>query len=109
MKGVVYVAMGFTGPPADQAAANKELNEVVDTWVGHFLKGKFVGGDTLCIADFKAVTFLFASMQPCVETKLGYKASDRVKKRIASFSEHSTLTRKLSTARTKSYVPPLLA
>jgi len=85
MKGVVYAAMGFAGPPADQAVANKELNEVVDTWVGHFLKGKFVGGDTLCIADFKAVTFLFASMQPGIETKLGYKASDRVKKYCEDF------------------------
>jgi len=76
---VVYVTMGFSGPPADQDAANKAYTEALDVWATLFLKGKFVTGDKISIADFKAVPFLFAAMQPGVEKKTGFKVADRIK------------------------------
>ena len=55
----VQPPLGQDVAPADQGAANDKLNAVVDAWLDTFVKGKkFVGGDALTIADFKAVPFL---------------------------------------------------
>lgn len=82
---VVYPLMGFAGPTEDPAKAATELSEMLGTWVEHFLKGKFVNGNALSIADFKAAPFLFALTQPGIEAKAGSKASDRVKKYVEDF------------------------
>jgi len=83
---VVYVVMGFKEASGDQAAANKAYGDVLDTWASHFLKrGKFVCGDKVTIADFKAVPFIFAAMQPGIEKKTGFKPSDRVRKYVEDF------------------------
>jgi hypothetical protein len=55
--------------------------------VNLFVKGKFVNGDSLSIADFKAVPFIFACMQPAVETKSGFKVSDAAKTYVNNFLE----------------------
>jgi len=81
----VYVVLGFHSPPADQKAANQAYNESLDTWVKHFLKGKFVCGNKLTIADFKAVPFLIAAMQPACEAKIGLTVPDRVKQYVEDF------------------------
>jgi len=83
--GVFYPVFGFSGPPADQAKANTEATEVLDKWMKHFVKGKFVNGDTLSIADFKAVPFLFCLMQPVIESKTGFKLSDAAKEYVNRF------------------------
>jgi len=82
---VVYPLMGFADAPEDPAKAATELSEMLGTWVAHFLKGKFVNGDALSIADFKAGPFLFALVQPGIEAKAGFKASDRVKQYVQDF------------------------
>merc|ERR1719506_711123 len=83
---VVYPVCGFSGPTADQAKANKELEEATSTFAAHFLKGKFVGGDKLTIADFKIAPFFFAMTQPGIEKKTGFKPSERVTKYVADFT-----------------------
>eukprot|EP00443_Scrippsiella_acuminata_P037564 CAMPEP_0115204178 /NCGR_PEP_ID=MMETSP0270-20121206/19027_1 /TAXON_ID=71861 /ORGANISM="Scrippsiella trochoidea, Strain CCMP3099" /LENGTH=640 /DNA_ID=CAMNT_0002617653 /DNA_START=56 /DNA_END=1974 /DNA_ORIENTATION=- len=83
----IYVVFEFAKAPADQAAANKTYTEKLDTWVAHFLKGKFVGGNELTIADFKAVPLLIAAMQPAVEAKIGLTVSDRVKQYVKDFCD----------------------
>lgn len=83
--GVFYPVFGFAAAPADQAKANKEASEMLDTWMKHFVKGKFVNGDRLSIADFKAVTFIFALMQPVVERKTGFEVSDVAKAYVYNF------------------------
>lgn len=56
---VVYVRCGFKPAPADQAAACESLNKIIGTWLSTFLAdGKFVCGEQLTIADFRAVPFL---------------------------------------------------
>jgi len=82
---VVYPVMGFGAPPEDQEAENKKYKDAMDTWAGHFLKGKFVCGDQLTAADFQAVPFLFAAIQPVVEAKTKFVASDRIKKYCEDF------------------------
>jgi len=83
--GVFYPVFGFAGPPEDQAKANTEAAELLDKWMKHFVKGKFVNGDTLSIADFKVVPFLFALMQPVIESKTGFKLSDAAKEYVDRF------------------------
>lgn len=95
---VVYPLMGFSGPTDDPAKAASELTEILDTWVAHFLKGKFVNGDALSIADFKAGPFLFALVQPGIEAKAGFKASDRVKKYVEDFVAASPASAMLNEA-----------
>jgi len=85
--GVFYSVFEFAGAPEDQSKANEEASAAVDTWMKHFIKGKFVNGDKVSIADFKAVTFLFAAMQPAVEMKTGFKLADRAKQYVECFIE----------------------
>jgi len=82
---VIYPVFGFGAAPADQAKANEEASLMVDTWMKHFVKGKFVNGDSLSIADFKAVPFFFACMQPSVESKSGFTLSDAAKQYTERF------------------------
>jgi len=82
---LIYPVLGFAGPAEDKEKALKEANEAVDTWVKHFLKGKFVNGDKISIADFKAVPFFFYLMQPVMEEKTGFKLSDTVKTYVNNF------------------------
>lgn len=81
----VYVVFGFASAPKDQEAANKQYSESLDTWAALFLKGKFVCGEKLSIADFKAVPFLIAAMQPVVEAKIGLTVPDRIKQYVNDF------------------------
>lgn len=83
--GVIYPVFGFAAAPADQTKANEEATEMLDTWMKHFVKGKFVNGECLSIADFKAVPFIFALMQPAIESKTGFKVSDAAKKYVDDF------------------------
>merc|ERR1719446_817336 len=84
---IFYIPFEFAQAPADhdQAKANQAATEVVDTWVKHFITGKFVCGDEICIADFKAVPFFWALMQPGIEEKTGFKLSDRAKQYTEDF------------------------
>jgi glutathione S-transferase len=83
--GVIYPIFGFSGPVEDQAKANKEATEMLDCWINHFVKGKFVNGDKLSIADFKAAPFIFAAMQPVIKAKAGFEVSDKAKTYVENF------------------------
>jgi len=68
----VYVVLGFAGPPEDQLAANKAYIEACAKWLDLFVgDAKFCGGDTPSIADYKAVPFFYAAIQPAMEKKIG--------------------------------------
>merc|ERR1712086_63877 len=58
---------------------------MLDIWMKHFVKGKFVNGDSVSIADFKAVPLIFASMQPAIKTKIGFEVSDAAKEYVQRF------------------------
>jgi len=82
---VVYPVMGFGPPPEDQAAANKKLAEETATWFKDHVQGKFVMGNQLSIADFKAIPFLFSQVQPNVKRNSGFTAAARVAKYCEDF------------------------
>lgn len=83
---IVYPLMGFAKAPDDQDQANKELSEILETWTNTFLnRGKFVLGDSLSIADFKAAPFCFALIQPAIESKQKFTASGKVKQYALDF------------------------
>lgn len=86
-KDIVYPVLGFAPAPEDQAAANKAYTEVLEMWATHFLKGKFVVGDKLTIADFKAVSYLFPSSLPGVHSKVGFKLPDRLMQYVDDFCD----------------------
>ena len=50
---VVYVVDGFEEPPDDQAAATTAYMAALEKWGKTFLKGVYVLGDKLSIADYK--------------------------------------------------------
>lgn len=76
---VVYPVMGFAEPPADQTAANDELLESMEAFEKAFLgRGKFVCGDQLSIADYKALPLLYSIHQPVVIAKTGFKLPHRI-------------------------------
>jgi len=71
-KDTVYVVLGFAGPPEDQAAANKAYVEACTKWLATFVgDAKFCGGDTPTIADYKAVPFFYAAVQPAMKKLIG--------------------------------------
>ena len=56
----------------------------MDKWGKTFLKGKFVLGDKLSIADFKAVPYLWAAI--CCEPKVdGLKVPAQIKEYVDAF------------------------
>ena len=50
---VVYVVIGFSAPPDDQAAATTAYMAALEKWGKTFLKGTYVLGDKLSIAEYK--------------------------------------------------------
>tara|TARA_B100000795_G_scaffold139868_1_gene104702 strand:+ start:156 stop:821 length:666 start_codon:yes stop_codon:yes gene_type:complete len=83
-KDVVYTVFGFAGPPADQAASTSAYNAAMAKWGKTFLKGKFVHGDKLSIAEFKVVPFFWAAM--CCEPKVdGLEVPAQIKEYVNAF------------------------
>jgi glutathione S-transferase len=81
-----YVVMGFKAPPANQKDANDKYVAATTTWCSHFLsKGKFVNGDQPSIADYNAVPFFYAAVQPAMKAKIGLVMPDRVVTYCADF------------------------
>lgn len=50
-----------------------------------FLGGKFIGGDELCIADFKLAPLVACMTHKVVKTQTGYFASPRLAKYLEDF------------------------
>merc|ERR1712039_641186 len=84
-KETVQPLLGFVPAPSDQAAAYKKYSGAFDAWTSHFLKGKFVCGDIITIADFKVVPFFFAAMQPVVKNKTGLAPNERAIQYVEDF------------------------
>jgi len=81
---VFYPVMGFASAPADQKKANADAHEVIEEFEKAFLVqgGKFICGDTLTIADYKALPLFYALDQPGVASKTGFHLCARLKKYV---------------------------
>eukprot|EP00405_Crypthecodinium_cohnii_P012573 CAMPEP_0206442812 /NCGR_PEP_ID=MMETSP0324_2-20121206/14026_1 /ASSEMBLY_ACC=CAM_ASM_000836 /TAXON_ID=2866 /ORGANISM="Crypthecodinium cohnii, Strain Seligo" /LENGTH=487 /DNA_ID=CAMNT_0053910689 /DNA_START=30 /DNA_END=1493 /DNA_ORIENTATION=+ len=79
----IYPILGFAPAPADLEKANKDLKEALDMFTGAFFTGsKFVAGDSLTIADYKVMPFLFGLSLPFAEKKTGVKLSPALAKYV---------------------------
>jgi len=79
--GVFYPIFGFSGPPADQKAENEKCLELLKNYEMAFLQDKkFVCGDKVSIAEYKAVPFLYAAAQPVMKKKTGFELPPRMQK-----------------------------
>jgi len=77
-KGCVYPVCGFTAMPTDIPAASKAYVEAMENWASAHLKGKFVLGDEVSIADFKVVPFFFCALQPGLQKKMGLEPPAKI-------------------------------
>ena len=70
--------MGYAPAVEDFSGRREELSTAIDTWLEHFVKGTdFVKGPKPTIADYGIIVSLFASMQPVMAQKAGFKPSER--------------------------------
>lgn len=74
---VGYYGMGIAPKPAEDAS--KKLNGVLAPMATAFLSGKYVGGDTLCIADYSLLPLINTISLPTVK-KMGYTLPERWEK-----------------------------
>ena len=83
----VYVTFGYSGPPADQKKAVADYLAPCDKWLGTFVgDGPFVGGSgSPTIADYKAVPFFFAAMQPACKKTIGLAMPPKVTAYVDAF------------------------
>jgi len=82
----VYVTFGYAGAAKDQAAANAEYVAEVEKWMGTFVGDKtFAGGDKPNLADYKAVPFFFAAVQPANKKVIGLEMPAKVKDYVDAF------------------------
>lgn len=83
----VYVTFGYSGPPADQKKAVADYLAQCDKWLGTFVgDGPFVGGSgSPTIADYKAVPFFFAAMQPACQKTIGLAMPPKVTAYVDAF------------------------
>jgi len=88
----VYPCLGFghLGDNAKEvgAALKNKLQKFADT----FLKGKFIGGDRLSIADYKIAPFFYAWAHPTLKSKCGVEAPERIVQFNKDFAEASQNT-----------------
>jgi len=90
-----YPVAGFGPAPADQKASNEAATANLANFEKKFLsKGKFVGRERLCIADYKIGTKLWYLTHPSIKKKAaGFELSARCKKYVddwfAALSEDS--------------------
>jgi len=81
---VCYVAAGFWPLPegVTQDEANKKFGDALLEWIARHVTGKFVLGDTVSIADLRAVPAMFQAMQPGVAKKTGFVLPERCVKYV---------------------------
>lgn len=81
---VFYPPMGFTSPPKDQEKVNKECLIYIEMFEKTFFKPgmPFIGGDKMCIADYKLIPFYTAASTPMCEKKANFFTPPSIKKYV---------------------------
>merc|ERR1712032_923000 len=84
----LYPIVGYAAAPSDTREAADKVEEHLKAFVDVFLKGKFVGGDKPCIADYKVAPFFYAWGMDEVQ-ELGITVPDKIKEFNTAFAEAS--------------------
>lgn len=97
----LYVCFGYADPPEkddDLWEAAKMAIKNMEEFADSFLKMTFIGGDSLCIADFKVAPFFFAYGHNYVKERCKLDIPDRIKKFNESFASTCKSSSMLSQA-----------
>lgn len=92
-KEIWYPVAGFGGKPKDQAASNKNAHDKLVVFANKFLAGsnKFIGGETLNIADYKFGTLVWYMSHPAIAQAppegSGYTHPDRITQYVKDWQE----------------------
>merc|ERR1711920_455959 len=76
----IYVAMGFSSLQDEEEVklAAEKAKKGLEEFCNFFLQQKFVGGETLSIADFKVAPFFYAYTHPRVQKICKVEAPERI-------------------------------
>jgi glutathione S-transferase len=87
LKNIWYPVVGFGTFPDDQDAANKDAVANLGTFEKKFLAGgkKFVGGNTMTIADYKFGCWVWYLNHLLVKEKTGFELPTRFKKYVEDY------------------------
>eukprot|EP00444_Apocalathium_aciculiferum_P033119 CAMPEP_0183483718 /NCGR_PEP_ID=MMETSP0370-20130417/178551_1 /TAXON_ID=268820 /ORGANISM="Peridinium aciculiferum, Strain PAER-2" /LENGTH=182 /DNA_ID=CAMNT_0025676993 /DNA_START=17 /DNA_END=565 /DNA_ORIENTATION=+ len=80
-----YPVAGFGAAPANQEDANKACVESLEVFAKKFLAGKFIGGNTLNIADYKIGSAVWYLEHPAIEKNSKYKNPQRISQYAKDF------------------------
>lgn len=86
-KGIWYPVAGFAAPPTDQNACNKAALEKLDTFAKKFLVGKFIGGNSLSIADYKFGPLVWYMSHKAIQAKSKWTNPPRIEKYVNDWKE----------------------
>jgi len=84
-KGIWYPVAGFGPKPEDQEAVNKAAAEKLDIFAKRFLTNRFIGGDELCIADYKFGPLAWYMSHPAIRKHANWKNPRRIRRYVEDF------------------------
>lgn len=86
-KDIWYTVAGFAEAPKDQADANTKATKNLELFASTFLtRGKFVGGDTLSIADYKIGTLLWYMGHDAIKNKVNWTNPPRIQQYVSDWN-----------------------
>eukprot|EP00929_Paragymnodinium_shiwhaense_P049298 TRINITY_DN24875_c0_g1_i2.p1 TRINITY_DN24875_c0_g1~~TRINITY_DN24875_c0_g1_i2.p1 ORF type:complete len:563 (+),score=154.72 TRINITY_DN24875_c0_g1_i2:86-1774(+) len=83
----IYPLFGYAPAPANQAAAGQACSENLESFAKMFLTGKFIGGDTPSIADFKVAPFFFCYEHAVLQERSSVVCPERLRQFNKDFLE----------------------
>ena len=95
---VVYPIFGFKEAPDDYKPLVEKLLKNLATYESTFLQGKLIGGDNLCVADFKLAPLVEAMVHPAVKAQTGLECPARYVHWLADFKAASPGSAMLTSA-----------
>jgi glutathione S-transferase len=103
-RGVCYPVLEYVPPPADGdfKPEVEKLYKNLATYEAAFLSGKFIGGDSLCVADFKLAPLVECMIHPAVKAQTGFECPARYVTWLEDFKAASPGSAMLTSAGGKS-------
>merc|ERR1712187_875497 len=98
-----YPVAGFGAEPADRAEANQTATANIIMFEKKFLTGKFIGGESLNIADYKIGTMMWYLDHPSIKKKTGFELHHAVRRMFRIGPRHYRLMLKLSLRMAKAF------
>merc|ERR1711907_222446 len=96
---ICYPVFEFIPKPEEGFEPHKEkLSKNLTIFADTFLKGKFIGGDTLCVADFRLAPLVESMKHEYVKKVTGFECPERFVTWLADFKEACPASAMLTSA-----------